>query len=425
MQVTVLALGSRGDVQPFIALAVALQARGHRITIAAAADYASLVRDYDIAFMPIGGHVREMMNDDLVNDILDRASNPLQFTRGFFRELEPLMNQIVEDCRLAALSADLLLVSSLGLYIGSQLVEKQPKPMVAVHMHPLFASQASAHVNFPCAPKWLPLRRMYNRLTHHVGLHGMWQLLRPLLNRARRDVLDLPMLSPMQLLRMARKSYPALFAYSPFVAPPPADLQPTPEVTGYWFLDHLPTWQPPRELVTFLQAGSPPVYIGFGSNLSGHNPDQTTALLVSALVASKQRGLLFRGWGDLGNISLPESVMVTDAVPHDWLFPQVACAVHHGGAGTTAASLRAGIPSIVVPFFGDQRFWSNRVHALGTGPPPIQRRDLSATTLAAAIQQAVARTSMRECAEQIGVQLRSELGVAHAVTWLEEYMATA
>ena len=394
-----LALGSRGDVQPFVALAVALQERGHRVTIAAAADYGALVSDYELAtgikFVPVGGTVRELMNFELVNDMLERAANPLRFVSAFYRELKPLINQIMADCQGAAQGADLLLVSTLGLFIGLQLVEKEPKPLVAVHMHPLFASAESAHVNFPTAPAWLPGRGLYHRLSHHAGVHGMWQLLRPLLNQARRDVLQLPPLSPRQLLRMARRSLPALYAYSALVAPPPSDLAPAPEITGYWFLDHAASWQAPPEVVAFLEAGPPPVYIGFGSNLTGHNPDRSTALLVEALAASKQRGLLFRGWGDLGNIPLPESVMVSDAIPHDWLLPQMACAVHHGGAGTTAAALRAGIPSVVVPFFGDQRFWGERVHAMGAGPPPIPRSELSASALAGALQEAVGCSEMR------------------------------
>ena len=425
MRMTILALGSRGDVQPFVALATALQAHGHRATIAAAADYASLVTDYDIAFAPVGGYVRELMNFDLVYDILDRAHNPLRFAGNFVRELGPLMNRLVADCRYAALNSDMLIASTLGHYIGLQLVEERAQPLIAVHMHPLFPSQEASHPNFPNAPVWLPLRGAYHRLTYHLGLHGMWQLLRPLLNRARHDVLRLPPLSPVQLFRRARTSHPALYAYSALLAPPPIDLHPVPEITGDRFLERPATWQPPPEVVAFLDAGPPPVYIGFGSILSGRNPDQVTSLLVNALAESGQRGLLFRGWGDLGNIPLPDSVMVTDTIPHDWLLPQMACAVHHGGAGTTAAALRAGIPSVAVPFFGDQGLWSERVYEAGAGPPPIQRRDLSASALAAAIRQAVGCAKMRECAARLGSHLQAEEGVARAVTWLEQYLATS
>ncbi len=420
MHIVILALGSRGDVQPFVALALALQAQGRQVTIAAAADYAPLVTDYGVGFVGVAGYVRELMDFALVNELLDGAGNPLRFARTFLRELDPLLTQIVADCWQIAQRADALIVSTLGLLVGLHLVEKRPCPLVAVHLHPLFATPQRAHVNFPTAPAWLPGRRAYHRLTHHMGWHGLWQLLRRPLNRVRRTVLDLPPLSVLQLYSRAGATVPTLYAYSPLVAPPvKAELPAAALLTGYWWLPPAPAWQPPAALCAFLAAGPAPVLITFGSILGGRDPNRMTELLVDALHRSGQRGLIYRGWGDLGNLPLPATVMAIEAVPHGWLLPQVVAVVHHGGAGVTAAALRAGVPSVVVPVFGDQIFWAERVHALGVTPHPIPRHHLTSHNLAAAMQQAITDPTQRARRQPLAASLQAEAGVAVAIRWLE------
>lgn len=420
MKIAILALGSRGDVQPFVALAVALQQEGHAVTIAAAADYRALVTAYGIPFAPIAGYVSELMDFALVNKLLDGAANPLYFARIFLLELDPLMVRIMADCQQMVHEAELLIGSTLGIYLGVQLVEAHPCPFVAAHMHPLFSNPATPHVNFPAAPTWLPGRGVYHRLTHHLGWHGMWQLLRGPLNRVRTQVLGLPPLSPWQLYRRAQEPIPTLYAYSALVAPAPADqsLPSDATITGYWQLPSPPAWQPPMPLSDFLQGGPPPVLISFGSILGGTAPDRMTRLLVDALAATGARGLIYRGWGDLGNIDLPPTVMAIDAVPHDWLFPRLAAVVHHGGAGVTATALRTGLPQVVIPVFGDQQLWGERVHALHCAPAPIARGKLTAAKLAAAIQQATTDPTIRAGVARMQGRLQQEDGVAVAVEWL-------
>ncbi|MCP4593378.1 MAG: glycosyltransferase family 1 protein, partial [bacterium] len=157
------------------------------------------------------------------------------------------------------------------------------------------------------------------------------------------------------------------------MAPKPSDWGEQAHVTGYWFLDHVSDWQPPADLVRFLESGPPPVYVGFGSMMS-RRAEQTTRITLDALKQSGQRGLIATGWGALSQSDLPDEVFLIESVPHDWLFPRTAAVVHHGGAGTTGAGLRAGVPGIVVPFGGDQPFWARRVEALGVGPAPIPRK---------------------------------------------------
>jgi UDP:flavonoid glycosyltransferase YjiC (YdhE family) len=207
---------------------------------------------------------------------------------------------------------------------------------------------------------------------------------------------------------------PVLYGFSPLVIPPPPDWGGNVHVTGYWFLEPAVSWTPPADLTTFLDGGPPPIYVGFGS-MSSRRPEETTRLVLSALAQTGQRAVLLSGWGGLTKADLPDSVLMIHSVPHDWLFRRVAAVVHHGGAGTTAAGLRAGAPSVIIPFFGDQPFWGQRVVALGVGPEPIPRQQLTAESLAAAIEEAVTNVAMRRRAADLGEQIRAEDGVARAV----------
>jgi sterol 3beta-glucosyltransferase len=173
-------------------------------------------------------------------------------------------------------------------------------------------------------------------------------------------------------------------------------------------------------LLDFLADGPPPVSVGFGSMVE-HEAESINQLVIDALRESGQRGILLGGWSELGSGDLPDFIFRLDAVPHDWLFPRVAAVVHHGGAGTTAAALRAGVPSVVVPWFGDQFFWGWRVGELGAGPKPISRNKLTSANLAGAIQQAVSDEAIKRKAAQLGQQVRREDGVRTAVKLIEAF----
>jgi UDP:flavonoid glycosyltransferase YjiC (YdhE family) len=217
----------------------------------------------------------------------------------------------------------------------------------------------------------------------------------------------------------SNQALPTLYGFSPSVIPAPADWSNDHHVTGFWFLDSAADWTPPQDLVTFLQAGSPPVYIGFGS-MTTRKPEETTDLVIKALHQTNQRAILVSGWGGLQKTDLPDSVFMIDSIPHAWLFPRVAAVVHHGGAGTTAAGLRAGVPSIVIPFFADQPYWGGRVADLGVGPTPIPRKKLTVERLAQAIQIAVTDEAMRQRAVDLGLRIQAEDGVARAVEIIQQ-----
>jgi sterol 3beta-glucosyltransferase len=228
---------------------------------------------------------------------------------------------------------------------------------------------------------------------------------------------------PSELIRSDGRPVPVLYSYSSHVIPRPNDWQETTRATGYWFLDRPSDFSAPPALVDFLTAGKPPVCIGFGS-MTGRNPEQLTEIVLAALKQTRQRGILLTGWGGLSNADLPDEVFKLESIPHDWLFPQVAAVVHHGGAGTTAAVLRAGVPSIIVPFFGDQPFWGQRVAQLGVGSKPIPKKQLTVERLVATIEMAVSNQEMRDRAATLGQNIRAEDGVKEAVKVFHQYLAS-
>ena len=258
------------------------------------------------------------------------------------------------------------------------------------------------------------LNNAYNRLSYPLSQQLLWQLLRGPVNETLREagLSPFPFRGPFGELRRARE--PVLNGWSRHVLPRPPDWDPWLEVTGYWFLDHPENWRPPPGLDDFIEAGPPPVSVGFGS-MTGGGAEKLTDIVVRALRRVGRRGVLVSGFGGFSDVDLPHEFFKVEEVPYDWLFPRVAATVHHGGAGTTALSLRAGTPTVVVPFFTDQSFWGARVAGLGVGPRPIPRAKLSVELLAEALRRATNDPGMRERARLLGEKIRAEDGVGLAV----------
>ena len=218
--------------------------------------------------------------------------------------------------------------------------------------------------------------------------------------------------------QMLRDHYPFLCAYSPSIVPRPTDWSDDIHVTGYWFLDAPTHWEPPAALQAFLDAGPPPVYIGFGSMTSA-DPVGVARLIVEALEQSGQRGVVQNDSLGISQVDASDEVLLLNSTPHDWLFPQMAAVVHHGGAGTAAAGLRAGVPTITTPIYGDQFFWGHRIAELGARPPPIPRKHLTADRLATAIRVAANDHRMHERARVMAQKVGAEEGVTRAVRLIE------
>ena len=414
MRITVFCIGSRGDVQPYVALGAGLKRAGHQVTIGTHETFQEMVETNGLRFSPVEGNPRELLQTEAGRRWIEADSNPFSFFSGLIRLSLSLFGLLTRDAWEACKNAEAIVYSPLGLCCHS-IAEKLKIPCCMAPLQPVSQTTSFASPMFPP----VALGKLYNVATHKAACQFVWQPFRKAFNRWRTETLGLPPYSFWGPLTEIRKNNESLLnGFSPTILPRPSDWKSKCYVTGYWFLDQENGWEPPEGLLQFLSTGDPPVYIGFGS-MSERDPKGLSQLLVRALQLAKQRGILLSGWADLPKEDLPESIFVIDSLPHDWLFPKMAAVVHHGGAGTTAAVFRAGVPNIVVPFFGDQHFWGAQVHKLGAGPKRISRKNLTAETLGDAIRRAVTDKNMQTAAQRLGEKIRAENGVLRAVEILE------
>jgi UDP:flavonoid glycosyltransferase YjiC (YdhE family) len=417
MRIAIIALGSRGDVQPYIALGQGLKKAGHTVRLIATQDFEVLVKSHGLEFWSIRGNSQENIEGKEWREVSEQG-NLIVIMSHLIKQALRSAIEWLEDSLIACEGMDLLISGSVGLSIGIALAEKYHLPLLQAHLIPITPTKT-----FPSLviPQTLPnLGGAFNLISHQFIQQIMIRASRPMLNQARQKVLGLPRASLFDSAPAClSKGFPMLYGFSPSVIPAPIDWSAENHVTGYWFLDSADDWSPPSALLDFLQDGPPPVYIGFGS-MSSRNPQETADLVVKAIKKTNQRALLFSGWGGLHKENLPASMFMIDSTPHDWLFPRVAAVVHHGGAGTTAAGLRAGVPSIVIPFLIDQPFWGQRVYDLGVGPAPIPRRKLTVDRLAQSIQETVTNTAMRQRAANLGTKIQAEDGIANAVELIQQ-----
>jgi len=407
MRISILTYGTRGDVQPFLALAIGLRNAGHQVRFAAPQNFADFVGQHPIEFVPFIGDPAE-----LSRVLVEQGSNPFGIWRVMFDYALPLGVQVLRAVRSACEDADVIVSSFLMIVAAHTIACEKNIPHLHADLFPAFAHTAA----FPNIMFSDIGNKMFNRLSHTVLDESFWQANSIGYNLLKRRYPDLP-----QRLHRPFKdgALTLLNAFSPLVVPPPSDWGSHIHTVGYWFLKS-PAWTPPPEFVKFLESGVPPVCVTLSSIIT-RDTAKLTRIVIEALLIAKQRGILIGGWGGLGKIDLPDSICYIDSIPHDWLFPRVVAVVHHGGAGTTAVALRAGIPSVVIPFTTDQPFWANRVKALGVGES-IPHQKLRAEVLARAINVTMNDQVMRAKAASLGERIRSEDGVGDAVKIIEKVM---
>jgi sterol 3beta-glucosyltransferase len=408
-KILITTFGTRGDIQPFIALGKGLKTADFEVAVCTSEGYKRFVEEH-------GLHYAHMDNEllRLSQAALSESSGLL----SIMRQMVPAIRRSMDDEWNAALTfqPDLIIYhpKCLGSY---HIAEKLHIPAIMSIPLPFYTPTREFPVPFMSG---IQLGGWFNRFSYRLmglssGMYG------GTINDFRRKTLGMPPIGRFAdvLWRSDGKPVPVLYPYSPSLLPVPKDFPAHVHVTGYWFLDQTTTWQPEPELVRFLAAGTPPVYIGFGS-VGARNAEKRTRIVLEALEKSGQRGLLVSGWGGLKASDLPQNVFMAESIPHDWLFPQVAAVVHHGGAGTTAAGLRAGKPSIIGPFMADQPFWGKLIYQQGVGPEPIPQSKLNADRLADAIHTAVNDQAMQHRAAEMGEKIRAEDGVARAVEIIGE-----
>ncbi|KAJ8899246.1 hypothetical protein K2173_012834 [Erythroxylum novogranatense] len=356
MQIVMLIVGTRGDVQPFIAIGKRLQDFGHRVRLATHSNFKEFVLTAGLEFYPLGGDPKVLAGYMVKN-------------KGFLPwglEIPVQRNQMKDIISLYFQHALKIPIHIFFTMPWTFIFSQQP---TSEFPHPL------SRVKPPNA----------YRLSYQIVDSLIWLGIRDMINDVRKKKLRLRPVTYLSGSQGSDSDIPHGYIWSPHLVPKPKDWGPKVDVVGFCFLDLASNYEPPESLVKWLDAGPKPIYIGFGS-LPVQEPEKMTQIIVDALERTGQRGIINKGWGGLGDLSEPkDSIYLLDNCPHDWLFLRCKAVVHHGGAGTTAAGLKAACPTTIVPFFGDQPFWGDRVHARGVGPPPIPVDEFSFSKLVDAI----------------------------------------
>lgn len=415
MHVVIATVGTRGDVQPYVALGKELQRRGHRLTIATNTDHGPLVESHGLAHRGVCGEFRELLSSPPGRRWIESA-DPVRYIRTARALFEPLARAWIEDFDKALADADVVLSHAVT---PPSLAVCRGRRARFVLVSP-FASIPSREIGLglPEIPFVTPV---LNRFAFSFFLDQFWKIgARDVASYLRTRGVEPPRGAPWR--ELVDREVPHLHLFSEHVVPRPADWPGCAEVLGYAFLDDAPGWQPPAALVDFLASGPAPVYVGFGS-MTGMDPEQLAQLTRDALRLSRTRAVIGMGWGGMRGFTGADDLFVVDDVPHHWLFPRVSAVVQHCGAGTVAAALRAGRPIVAVPFFADQPTWANLVHARGVAPAPVPRRTLTAQRLATAITAATTNPRYAARAAQIGALLATEHGAARAADRVLHHLA--
>ena len=444
LNIVIQIVGSRGDVQPFVALGQVLKNKyGHRVRIATHSTFRDFVTENGLEFFSIGGDPAELMAFMVKNPGLMPGMDSLK--NGDIGKRRSGMYEMIVGCWRSCIEAgdgtgmeasDNLLADGAsfdsGMASGSN---PMLKPFVAdaiianppsfAHVH--IAEKLGIPLHLMFTMPWSPTQSFPHPLANIMSSNAdsgisnfisyalvdmlTWQGLGDVINKFRERSLGLEPVSIMWAPGMAsRLRIPWTYCWSPALIPKPADWGSFIDISGFYFLNLASNYTPTPELADFLAAGPPPVYIGFGS-IVVDDPNAMTKMIFEAVKMTGQRALVSKGWGGLGadQIGVPDSVMMLGNCPHDWLFKHVSCVVHHGGAGTTATGIAAGRPTVVVPFFGDQPFWGAMVARAGAGPFPIPYKDLNADKLANQIREALKPASLERAAE-LAKRISSENG---------------
>ncbi|KAJ8762107.1 hypothetical protein K2173_007195 [Erythroxylum novogranatense] len=411
LNIAILVVGTRGDVQPFLAMAKRLQEFGHRVRLATHANFDGFVRSAGVEFYPLGGDPR------VLAEYMARNKGLIPSAPGEISIQRKQLKAIIESLLPACMEPDM----ETGIPFRAQAIIANPPAYGHVHVaealgvpiHMFFTMPWTPTYEFPHPFARVPQSAAY-WLSYIVVDLLIWWGIRGHINDFRKRKLKLPPIAYFSMYHGSISHLPTGYMWSQHLVPKPNDWGPLVDVVGYCFLNNGSNYQPKEEFTQWIQKGTPPIYVGFGS-MPLEDPEKTTSIILEALKDTGQRGIIDRGWGDLGNITeASDNFFLLKDCPHDWLFPQCAAVVHHGGAGTTATGLKAGCPTTIVPFFGDQFFWGDRIHEKELGPKPIPVSQLSVENLANAITFML-QPEVKSRAMELARLIENEDGVVAAV----------
>ncbi|MFD0417791.1 glycosyltransferase [Streptomyces sp. NPDC127108] len=410
MRVLIVTAGSWGDVAPFIGLGVSLRAAGHEAVLATHERFEQAVKDHALGFRALPVDPRQELASQGGQGLARAASPPAEMARimRMARAFMPRLTVGVADA--VREGADVVLSSTVTDPMCAALGEALRLPSIGAYLQPIEPTGAF--------PPMITGARSFGSHGNRLAARALWagtdRMFAPAVGALRRE-LGLPRRrfgGPLGLPR----GRTVLHGFSPTVVPRPADWPAGHEVCGYWW-PHTPTdWRPEARLADFLDAGPPPVFAGFGSFVTA-DAERLSTLLAEAMRRAKVRGIIQAGWSGLHAES--DDLITVQDVPHAWLFPRTAAVIHHAGAGTTAAGLRAGTPAVPVPVQLDQHFWAARLHTLGVAPRPLSYRRLTVRRLADAITAAVHDSGLRARARDLAAALAREDGSRQVLAALD------
>lgn len=408
MRITMICIGSTGDVRPYVVLGRELARRGHEITITAFADFQQIVEKEGMSFRPIPGDVKDFMAS-----IMKPGVSGVTYLNQVRHSLKAILDPFLSDLVTACEDAECVIATFFGQVIRS-IAEMKNLPFIQTQY---FMMDKNTSAPIASAPGQR-VGRAWNAASYQLGYILISTLEKYYLSDWRKEH-GLPprKLESTPSYEMNGHIIPVLYAMSPLVVPRPASWGANIHMTGYWLDDNISDFEPEEGLKAFLEAGEKPVYVGFGSMVGG-DMGETLSIVLKAIQRSGVRVILSTGWGGV-EIPASPNVYVAGFVPHDWLFTRVQAVVHHGGAGTLAAGIVAGLPTLVIPFGGDQPFWGERVRQLGIGPKPIPREKLSARKLTKALVELTTEKRYQVAAKELGIRLCTEDGVVNAANIIE------
>lgn len=407
MRALIITFGTRGDVEPYLALAERLQREGHEAILCAPETYRAEAVQSGIGFEPAATRMHDLVRDGMSAGPMDVARAALQMTAA-------MRASLVEQWDAAQQVEPTIILSHPKALGGLHIAERLAVPFVASLPLPFLTPTGEFPIPFLAghhSERWNRTTYQFNRFTA-IAYGGM-------INRFRTKRLGLARESRFSdFLHRDGSVVPVLYPVSSWVVPRPHDYPDSAHLTGYWFREQS-TAALPDDVSAFLSQSGPVIYAGFGSMGFGTHAADRGRMVLNAVRAAGARAIVARGWGGL-EAEQDEDLLVVDEVPHELLFPRVSAVVHHGGSGTTAAGLRAGRPTLICPVLGDQPFWGQRVRALGAGPEPLPLKKMRANSLAERLIDLVGNTAYAERAAAVGEQISKEDGTGRAVQILKE-----
>jgi sterol 3beta-glucosyltransferase len=411
MEFTVATYGTEGDTRPLAELCRALIDAGH--TARLLADRATLhaAQALGVPCAPLSGDIRQAVAPEALGPIVGKRGSAQAAVKALASVANANTAAWMREVKAAAEGSDAIIFSALASFVGLSVAEHLRIPAIGASMIPITPTRefASPFLRPGIVPRFL------NRGSHTFVNDTIWRAFRRATNAARVDVCGL---APR---RRNWTDHPILYGVSRVLLPRPADWPEHALVCGQWAapFEGNGDWVPPAPLAAFLEAGEPPIYVGFGS-MAGFDNERLMRALTEAI--GGRRALFYPGWSGIERSALPPNFHVVGNTPHEWLFPRVSLVVHHGGAGTTHSATRSGKPSVVVPFTGDQFFWADRLGRVGVAAAAVDGNAPSATAFARAIEFGL-QSATRARAEELAAAMRDEDGLRAAVAALERWAA--